>query len=101
MDYRIISADDHIDLQWLPKDLWQSRVAAAWRAQPPRVVDTDDGPYWMCGPDRWDPWGGRRGAAGAMGGRRMALERGGVPRARRAEADHHRPAAGRHGSRRR
>jgi predicted TIM-barrel fold metal-dependent hydrolase len=78
MDYRIISADDHIDLQWLPKDLWQSRVPAAWRAQAPRVVDTDDGPYWMCGSDRWDPWGGRRGAAGAQGGRRMALDRGGV-----------------------
>ena len=61
MDYRIVSADDHIDLQWLPKDLWQSRVPAAWRAQAPRVVDTDDGPYWMCGDDRWDPWGGRRG----------------------------------------
>jgi hypothetical protein len=29
MDYRIISADDHIDLQWLPKDLWQKRVPAS------------------------------------------------------------------------
>jgi hypothetical protein len=33
MNYRIISADDHIDLQWLPlqwlpKDLWQKRVPA-------------------------------------------------------------------------
>jgi len=24
MDYRIISADDHIDMPWLPKDLWPS-----------------------------------------------------------------------------
>jgi predicted TIM-barrel fold metal-dependent hydrolase len=31
MNYRIISADDHIDLQWLPKDLWQKRVAPEWR----------------------------------------------------------------------
>ena len=23
MDHRIISADDHIDMSWLPKDLWQ------------------------------------------------------------------------------
>ncbi|HET8576570.1 MAG TPA: amidohydrolase family protein, partial [Methylomirabilota bacterium] len=40
--------------------------------------ETAEGPYWVCGEDRWDPWGGRKGAAGAMGGRRLALERGGV-----------------------
>ena len=78
MNYRIISADDHIDLQWLPKDLWQKRVAAEWRARAPKVVDTPDGPCWVCSGDRWDPWGGRRGAAGAQGGRRTALEKGGV-----------------------
>ncbi|HEU5320793.1 MAG TPA: amidohydrolase family protein [Methylomirabilota bacterium] len=78
MTYRIVSADDHIDLQWLPKDLWQARVPAAWRERAPRVVDTADGPYWVCGDERWDAWGGRTGAAGAMGGRRLALERGGV-----------------------
>ncbi len=78
MDYRIISADDHIDMQWLPKDLWQTRVPAPWRERAPKVLDTADGPYWVCGDDRWDPWGGRKGAAGAMGGRRLALERGGV-----------------------
>ena len=78
MEYRIVSADDHIDLQWLPKDLWQTRVPAAWRERAPKVVDTPEGPYWICGGDRWDPWGGRKGAAGAMGGRRLALERGGV-----------------------
>jgi len=78
MEYRIISADDHIDMQWLPKDLWQKRVPAEWRERAPKVVDTADGPYWVCGEDRWDAWGGRRGAAGSMGGRRLALERGGV-----------------------
>src|SRR5437867_4601828 len=78
MEYRIISADDHIDLQWLPKDLWQTRVPAQWRERAPKVVDTADGPYWTCGNDRWDSWGGRKGAAGAQGGRRTAIERGGV-----------------------
>ena len=78
MNYRIISADDHIDLQWLPKDLWQKRVPASWRDRAPKVVDTPEGPHWVCGNDRWDPWGGRKGAAGAQGGRRTALERGGV-----------------------
>src|SRR5262249_49664011 len=78
MEYRIISADDHIDLQWLPKDLWQTRVPTQWRGRAPEVVDTPDGPYWVCGNDRWDSWGGRKGAAGAQGGRRTAIERGGV-----------------------
>jgi len=78
MDYRIVSADDHIDLTWLPKDLWQTRVPAQWRDRAPKVVDTSDGPYWICDGDRWESWGGRRGAAGAQGGRRTALERGGV-----------------------
>lgn len=31
MDYRVISADDHIDMPWLPKDLWQTRVPRQWR----------------------------------------------------------------------
>jgi len=65
-------------LQWLPKDLWQRRVPARWRERCPRVADTPEGPYWFCGAERWDAWGGRKGAAGAMGGRRLALERGGV-----------------------
>ncbi len=78
MDYRVISADDHIDMPWLPKDLWQTRVPRQWRERAPRVVDTPDGPYWVCGEARWDPWGGRMGAAGAMGSRRLALDRGGV-----------------------
>jgi hypothetical protein len=68
MEYHIISADDHIDMPWLPKDLWQKRVPAQWRERAPRVADTTDGPYWMCGDDRWDAWGGRKGAA--LGGRR-------------------------------
>jgi predicted TIM-barrel fold metal-dependent hydrolase len=78
MDYRIISADDHIDLQWLPKDLWQTRVPAAWRERAPKVAETADGPAWVCGDERWDVWGGRKGTAGAQGGRRNALEKGGV-----------------------
>jgi len=78
MDYRVISADDHIDMQWLPRDLWEKRVPAGWRERAPRVVDTADGPYWVCDGARWEAWGGRKGAAGAMGGRRLALERGGV-----------------------
>src|SRR2546422_11378895 len=94
MDYRIISADDHIDMPWLPKDLWQKRGPAPWRERAPRVVDTADGPYWACGDDRWEAWGGRRGGAGALSGRRAAPERGGglEPRALAPASDGLRPA---------
>jgi predicted TIM-barrel fold metal-dependent hydrolase len=78
MNYRVVSADDHIDLQWLPKDLWQTRVPREHRERAPKVVEMGDGPHWVCGGEKWDSWGGRRGAAGAQGGRRNALERGGV-----------------------
>lgn len=78
MNYRVVSADDHIDLTWLPKDLWQRRVPREYRDRAPKVVDAGEGPQWVCGDERWDLWGGRRGTAGAQGGRRTALERGGV-----------------------
>lgn len=48
MEYRIISADDHIDMQWLPRDLWRKRVPQSWRDRAPKVVETADGPYWVC-----------------------------------------------------
>src|SRR5690348_17208533 len=28
VDYQMISVDDHVDLQYLPKDLWSSRLPA-------------------------------------------------------------------------
>jgi uncharacterized protein len=82
MDYRVISADDHIDLVWLPKDVWQKRVPAAVRDRVPRVEDFADGPEWVCGSERLGGWGLRRGAAsgGVIGnaGRRSAFEKAGV-----------------------
>src|SRR3981189_2643234 len=65
-------------MQWCARVREDLRVTQAWRERAPRVVETDAGPYWVCGEERWDPWGGRKGGAGSMGGRRLALERGGV-----------------------
>ena len=36
MAYRFISADDHIDLRWLPKDLWTERLPARLRERGPQ-----------------------------------------------------------------
>jgi hypothetical protein len=45
IDCRFISADDHIDLRWLPKDLWTERLPAKLRERGPRVVETEKGAY--------------------------------------------------------
>ncbi len=46
MDYQLFSADDHIDLHFLPADLWTARVPAAFRDRAPHVVETPDGQEW-------------------------------------------------------
>ena len=46
MDYRIISADGHIDMTWMPGDLWTANAPAKWRDQVPQVRQTAQGPRW-------------------------------------------------------
>ncbi|HZU07608.1 MAG TPA: amidohydrolase family protein [Chloroflexota bacterium] len=75
MEYRLISADDHIDLRYLPRDLWEARVPAAMRERVPRVQETARGLAWVCGERLWGPWGT---TTGPEVGRRSALERGAV-----------------------
>jgi uncharacterized protein len=44
--YENISADNHIDSRWLPKNLWQDRVASKFKENAPKVVETDKGSVW-------------------------------------------------------
>src|SRR5438105_2586199 len=46
MHYTRISADCHIDLPWLPPDLFTANASAALRARMPYVTDGPDGAYW-------------------------------------------------------
>ena len=46
MRYTRISADSHIDLPWLPNDLFTSNASAALKDRMPYVTDGPDGPYW-------------------------------------------------------
>ena len=63
---RIISADDHMDLNVLPPDLFTTRVPPAVRDAAPHVVDTPDGPVWQVGDTVLGPSG--RKAAGLLRG---------------------------------
>ena len=44
--YRYNSADNHLNTQWLPRNMWQARVATPFRELAPRVVETPTGSYW-------------------------------------------------------
>ncbi len=46
MNYSRISADCHIDMPWLPPELFTANASAAMRDRMPYVVDSPDGPMW-------------------------------------------------------
>jgi predicted TIM-barrel fold metal-dependent hydrolase len=47
MHYDVISADGHIDLIWLPPDLFTGNASAALRERMPYVVDGPTGKQWV------------------------------------------------------
>src|SRR5881397_3253513 len=46
MVYTRISADCHIDMPWLPPDLFTANASALMKDRMPYVVDGPDGPQW-------------------------------------------------------
>ena len=46
MRYTRISADCHIDLPWVPPDLFTSSASAAMKDRMPYVAEGPDGHYW-------------------------------------------------------
>jgi predicted TIM-barrel fold metal-dependent hydrolase len=78
MTHRFISADDHIDLRWLPQDLWSERLPARLRERGPRVIEDDRGAYWSWEGQTFSPHGYYTAAQGS--GAMWAIERGGVMR---------------------
>lgn len=47
MKYDCISADGHVDLIWLPPDLFTSNASAKFKDRMPHVVEGPDGPRWV------------------------------------------------------
>src|SRR5574342_767871 len=46
MNYTRISADCHIDLPWVPADLFTANASATLKDRMPFVTDGPDGPFW-------------------------------------------------------
>ena len=47
MKYRVISADCHIDLPWLPPDLFTANASQALKGRMPYVTGGKKGPVWV------------------------------------------------------
>ena len=83
MEYKVISADDHLDIRFFPKDIFTSRVPANMKDRVPHVVPTDNERYkpedgmsdWVVGDKVMAPWGCYTAAQGS--GAMWAIERGG------------------------
>ena len=52
----MISADDHIDLGYLPKDLWLERLPSKYKDRAPHVEDTTGREMWVCEGAQWGDW---------------------------------------------
>lgn len=48
MDYKRVSADCHIDLCWMPPDLFVTEARPSMKDRMPYVTEGPDGPYWTC-----------------------------------------------------
>ena len=83
-DQRLISADDHMDIYAMPRDVWEPRLPAALRERGPRVVETDEGPFWLVEGQKLSPFG--RKAAGMLASEGFGL-RPSDPRARLEDMD--------------
>ena len=47
MKYDVISADCHVDLIWLPPDLFTANAPAAFKDRMPHVIDGPSGREWV------------------------------------------------------
>ena len=67
MEYRCISADCHIDLCWLPHDLFVSNASQAMKDRMPYVIQGSDGPMWVTKSGLNLGFANGKGGTGAVG----------------------------------
>jgi predicted TIM-barrel fold metal-dependent hydrolase len=74
MNATLVSADDHVDLCYIPPTMWQERVSARFRDAAPKVAQTPKGPFWM---REGKPWG--NAGSRSADGRKVVFDMTGVP----------------------
>jgi predicted TIM-barrel fold metal-dependent hydrolase len=88
-DNKMISCDDHLDLGYLPADLWTSRMAASLGERAPHVAERGGDAVWVCDGKVWGGWRGRPrqdGRPKPKGPVITALDRGGLEESERRPA---------------
>lgn len=60
MKYNVISGDTHVDLTFLPEDLFVSNAPNEWKDRMPHVVEGEDGKRWKAGDIQLGPAGSFR-----------------------------------------
>ena len=70
----LVSADDHVDLCYIPPAMWQQRVPKRFRDAAPKVADTPKGPFWV---REGKPWG--NAGSRSSDGRKVVFDLTGVP----------------------
>ncbi|HEY0106035.1 MAG TPA: hypothetical protein VGB91_08130, partial [Rhizomicrobium sp.] len=63
MTYKLISCDDHLDLNQVPADLWTSRLPEGLRARAPHIEEQGGRAVWICEGQNWGSWSGKAPAA--------------------------------------
>ena len=75
----LVSCDDHLDLNMLPRDVWTERMAARWAERAPRVVEQEEGPaLWMADGESWGSWSGKASLRAGPKPIHTAYDRGGI-----------------------
>ncbi len=78
LNHKLISCDDHLDLNQLPADLWTSRLPAAMQDRAPHVEDRDGRAVWVCDGEVWGGWSGKAPKTTGPKPIFTALDRGGI-----------------------
>jgi len=75
----LVSCDDHLDLNMLPRNVWTSRLADRWGERAPHVVEQEKGPaLWMADGQSWGMWSGKPMGFSGPKPIRTAYDRGGI-----------------------
>jgi hypothetical protein len=81
-DAALVSCDDHLDLNMLPADALEKRMAAKWKERAPHIEAPEGGPAtWVADGERWGFWSGKKGPSPFGDGPKpikTAYDRGGI-----------------------
>ncbi len=78
LDYKLISCDDHLDLNNLPADLWTQGLPVDLASRAPHIETRDGRAVWVCEDQVWGGWSGAAMPSNKPKPIFTALDRGGI-----------------------